>query len=256
MATKSLVSDDQFWAHMLSRYKIRKNDLIYEEGKEKEYAVKDRDLLLNPNLWSMLIEKDDITSINYIIDSNPKVIDFQIVSIFAPITSIPDMMVLKVLDTFLNWNSNKKRRTYEFDVLAMSCISTNVKGYKAFKRIIDFMKKHKIAPHYGEYGNLCNGEGLGEAAKTGNPDLIRYMIYELKANPRLNEGWAFVHACKHAGYEAALILAKHGADVHAKNDLGKKMIERNIKAGVSPIGKAKECMDALIVLFDDVEDKK
>lgn len=254
MAIKSIESIDQFWSHILSKYKINKVDLIYKEGQEnnKPYAVKDRDLLLNPNLWNKLIRSKDYPAIRYIIDTHPEVIDFQIMSIVSPIDTISDEIVFKVFDTFLKYNSNEKRRVYEFDVLAMACLTSNKKGYSSFKRIIGFMENNKIPPQYGTYGNICNGDGLAEASKLGNTELIKYLI-SLGADPSKNDSWSFVHACKHAWYEVALLLAEHGADIHTKNDLGLKMIERNDKGQVIPIGRASECRKILLDLYDKKE---
>lgn len=241
---------DQFWAHILSKYKINKVDLIYKEGQEhKQYAVKGRDLLLNPNLWDKLIKKKDYPAIQYIIDTHPQSIDFQIMSIVSPITTISDNIVLKIFDTFLEHNSNEKRRAYEFDVLAMACLTSDEKDYTSFKRMIDFMVDHNIPPQYEAYGNICNGEGLAEAAKLGNPDLVNYLI-SLGADPSKNDSWSFVHACKHAWYEVALLLAEHGADIHTKNDLGLKMIERNDKNGIIGIGKASESRKILLERYN------
>jgi hypothetical protein len=241
---------DQFWAHILSKYKINKVDLIYKEGQDhRQYAVKGRDLLLNPNLWDKLIKKKDYPAIHYIIDTHPQSIDFQIMSIVSPITTISDNIALKIFDTFLEHNSNEKRRAYEFDVLAMACLTSDEKDYTSFKRMINFMIDHNITPQYEAYGNICNGEGLAEAAKLGNPDLVNYLI-SLGADPSKNDSWSFVHACKHACYEVALLLANHGADVHTKNDLGLKMIERNDKAKVLCIGKAAECREKLLGLYN------
>ena len=241
---------DQFWAHILSKYKINKVDLIYKEGQDhRQYAVKGRDLLLNPNLWDKLIKKKDYDAIQYIIDSHPQYIDFQIMSIVSPITTISDKIVLKLFNTFLEHNSNEKRRAYEFDVLAMACLTSDEKDYTSFKRMIDFMVDHNIPPQYETYGNICNGEGLAEAAKLGNPELIKYLL-SLGADPSKNDSWSFVHACKHAWYEVALLLAEHGADIHTKNDLGLKMIERNDKNGIIGIGKASESRKILLERYN------
>lgn len=241
---------DQFWAHILSKYKINKVDLIYKEGQDhRQYAVKGRDLLLNPTLWDKLIKKKDYDAIQYIIDSHPQSIDFQIMSIVAPITTISDKITLKIFNTFLEHNSNENRRAYEFDILAMACLTSDEKDYSSFKRIIEFMVDHNIPPQYETYGNICNGEGLAEASKIGNPELIKYLL-SLGADPSKNDSWSFVHACKHAWYEVALLLAEHGADIHTKNDLGLKMIERNDKNGIIGIGKASESRKILLERYN------
>ena len=246
MVLLSIMVADQFWSHILSKYKINKVDLIYKEGQEhRRYAVKGRDLLLNPNLWDKLIKKKDYDAIFYIIYNHPKAVDFQIMTIIAPITTFSDAITVKLFETFLKYNSNEKRRSYEFDVLAMACLTSTTKNYTAFKRIIEFMKDKNIPPQYGMYGNLCNGDGLAEAAKIGNPELIKYLL-SLGADPSKNDSWSFVHACKHAWYEVALLLAEHGADIHTKNDLGLKMIERNDKAGIIGIGRSSESRKILL----------
>lgn len=244
---------DQFWSNILSKYKINKVDLIYKEGQEhRRHAVKGRDLFLNPNLWNKLIKKKDYDAIFYIIYNRPEAIDFQTITIVSPITTISDAIVVKLLEMFLKYNSNENRRAYEFDILAMACLTSDEKDYSSFKRIIEFMVDNNIPPQYGTYGNICNGEGLAEAAKLGNPDLVNYLI-SLGADPSKNDSWSFVHACKHACYEVALLLANHGADVHTKNDLGLKMIGRNDKAKVLCIGKAAECREKLLDLYNKKE---
>ena len=151
----------------------------------------------------------------------------------------------KILDIIKN-KQKEENVGYVIDILCLNCISANKLFY--LKTTVKYMKKNKIQPCFKEYGNINNGNGLVEAAKIGNEQIIEFLLSN-GANPSFDEGFSFLSAMKHANYKTALLLVKAGCDPHVKNDLGFKLLQRSDKMCRIPSKENKESYEILCNIY-------
>lgn len=225
---------------------INEYKYIAVSTKKSKYGVKDTEPLDNPFLWNNLVSTCDTSVLDYLISDTGKVhVTIPVVEgiIFAkkPIRSYYE----KILDIVKD-KQKEENIGYVIDILCLNCISANKLFY--LKTTVKYMKKNKIKPCFKEYGNISNGNGLVEAAKIGNEEIIEFLLSN-GANPSFDEGFSFLSAMKHANYKIALLLVKAGCDPHVKNDLGFKLLQRNDKMHLIPSKENKESYEILCNIY-------
>lgn len=214
--------------------------------KKSKYGVKDTEALDNPFLWNNLVSTCGTSVLDYLISDTGRVhITIPVVEgiIFAK-KSVRGYYE-KILDIIAN-KQKEENIGYVIDILCLNCISANKLFY--LKTTVKYMKKNKIKPCFKEYGNISNGNGLVEAAKIGNEEIIEFLLSN-GANPSFDEGFSFLSAMKHANYKTALLLVKAGGDPHVKNNLGFKLLQRNDKMGIIPSKENKESYEILCDIY-------
>lgn len=242
------ILNDEMLLKYIKEHGIDINEYKYiaVSTKKTKYGVKNTEALDNPFLWNNLVSTCGTSVLDYLISDAGRVhITIPVVEgiIFAkkPIRDYYE----KILD-IIKGKQKEENIGYVIDILCLNCISANKLFY--LKTTVKYMKKNKIKPCFKEYGNISNGNGLVEAAKIGNEDIIEFLLSN-GANPSFDEGFSFLSAMKHANYKIALLLVKAGCDPHVKNDLGFKLLQRNDKMHLIPSKENKESYEILCNIY-------
>lgn len=242
------ILNDEMLLKYIKEHGIDINEYKYiaVSTKKTKYGVKNTEALDNPFLWNNLVSTCGTSVLDYLISDTGRVhITIPVVEgiIFAkkPIRSYYE----KILDIVKD-KQKEENIGYVIDILCLNCISANKLFY--LKTTVKYMKKNKIKPCFKEYGNINNGNGLVEAAKIGNEEIIEFLLSN-GANPSFDEGFSFLSAMKHANYKIALLLVKAGCDPHVKNDLGFKLLQRNDKMRLIPSKENKESYEILCNIY-------
>lgn len=218
----------------------------YVEGKTtEEYIgshptiVHGRRFYANPYLWTMVLDTkmDDIAEYLCSMES----IKGDLILVKAALNTqnesspIPMKMVKRYID-YVNSLADEERKDEDIylDVSIDSILEHLAANHRIewFKQVVRLAVNHHIEPRYVTFGNAGNGMALYYACTEDylsepNGDEFANYLLKLGAEPILNESLAFCMACKHASYSLAVKMLDNGADLHAKNDLGLKMIQRN-----------------------------
>ena len=235
---KQIGNDQQFMSYLIM-HKIRLVDYTYTNKDNNAWGIRGRKPIENPYLWGVLINTEDPVFLDYLLDKRSELLDKEILTAILQAKHaeiLTDEILTKLIDTYKD-NCLKFKLDMNFDDIIFSYLSNdNVKDKERIvKFIFDYMKRNYIKPKFDEYGNIANGMGLREAAKTGDVKLV-HLLLDNGADVTKDDYWSFVVAAKYGWYEIANILADHGANIHIRNDLAKKMIERNDKNGLAPFG--------------------
>ena len=242
------ILNDEMLLKYIKEHGIDINEYKYiaVSTKKTKYGVKNTEALDNPFLWNNLVSTCGTSVLDYLIsDTGRAHITIPVVEgiIFAkkPIRGYYE----KILDIIKD-KQKEENIGYVIDILCLNCISANKLFY--LKTTVKYMKKNKIKPCFKEYGSINNGNGLVEAAKIGNEEIIEFLLSN-GANPSFDEGFSFLSAMKHANYKIALLLVKAGCDPHVKNDLGFKLLQRNDKMHLIPSKENKESYEILCNIY-------
>lgn len=244
---KEITTLSQFRSFLLSK-KIDLNDYTYKEENNK-YGIKDTEPLKNPYLWSKLISDQYYRAVDYMLYYNKDLFNVNIG--IALLQSRNDNgldtpRLTKILDLIYEDTENKD---YNTDGVLMDII---VNGkYKLFKRVVEYMKAHDIHPN--PQGSFYR-DAISEAAKIDYIGLIQYIINEFPdIVEKADVTWGFLNSLKRANYLLAKYLIfkfQDSIDIHAKNDLGYKLIEKNIKQRGEPLDQAnKEAYHFILDLY-------
>ena len=242
------ILNDEMLLKYIKEHGIDINEYKYlaVSTKKTKYGVKNTEALDNPFLWNNLVSTCGTSVLDYLISDTGRVhITIPVVEgiIFAK-KSIRSYYE-KILD-IIKGKQKEENIGYVIDILCLNCISANKLFY--LKTTVKYMKKNKIKPCFKKYGNINNGNGLVEAAKIGNEEIIEFLLGN-GANPSFDEGFSFLSAMKHANYKTALLLVKAGCDPHVKNDLGFKLLQRNDKMHLIPSKENKESYEILCNIY-------
>ena len=218
----------------------------YVEGKTSEEYIGSHPTIVhgrrfyeNPYLWTMMLDTkmDDIAEYLYSMES----IKGDLILVKAALNTqnesspIPMKMVKRYID-YVNALADEERKDEDInlDVSIDSILEHLAANHRIewFKQVVRLAVNHHIEPRYITFGNAGNGMALYYACTEAylyepNGDEFANYLLKLGAEPILNESIAYCMACKHAAYSLAVKMLDNGADLHAKNDLGLKMIQRN-----------------------------
>lgn len=219
----------------------------YKEGHTTEEYIGNHPTIVhgrrfyeNPYLWTMVLDTkmDDIAEYLYnskSIKSDDLVLVKAALNTQNDSSPIPMKMVKRYID-YVHSLTDEEREEKEIylDVSIDSILEHLAANHRIewFKQVVRLAVNHHIDPRYVTFGNAGNGMALYYActedylAEPNGGEFANYLL-KLGAEPILNESLAFCMACKHAAYSLAVKMLDNGADLHAKNDLGLKMIHRN-----------------------------
>jgi len=110
-----------------------------------------------------------------------------------------------------------------------------------------------VKPKWDNWGNAGNGDALLYSI-SAEDSRIAVKLLELGADPSKNDSLAFAKACKNAKYRVANMMIDKGVNIHTKNDLALRMIERNDSNNV-PIPK-EEKEYRLIIIEKFIKEKQ
>lgn len=234
---------DQFFSYLKS-HDIDIKDFKYSK-KNNIYGLPNTEPISNPYLWKKVVDDRLVDGLEYLINAGHSLVNENIVSGMIGANHNADIITDKIFGKLVEtiYINNKK---CNFDLLSFACIT--IKKVSYLKIIMDFMNENKIKFQYDTFGNINRGVGLTEAAKTGDKELVKFLL-DNGASIDLNDGFSFLSAMKHGCYEVAILLVKHGADPHMKNDLGFKLIQRNDKNHITPMGKNRDAYEELCTIY-------
>jgi hypothetical protein len=124
--------------------------------------------------------------------------------------------------------------------------------YSILLEVWIFANNH-AKPKWGNWGNAGNGDALLYSI-SAEDSRIAVKLLELGADPSKNDSLAFAKACKNAKYRVANMMIDKGVNIHTKNDLALRMIERNDSNNV-PIPK-EEKEYRLIIIEKFIKEKQ
>ena len=138
------------------------------------------------------------------------------------------------------------------DTILLSLVTHN--QLKILKFTTEYMKEKEIYPNIA---GAFFRSAIEEAAKLNNLDMIKYIVEQYpETKETTSQDWPFLHAMKKGSYSLALFFVKQlNGNLHAKNDLGYKLMEKNHKNNIIPNGKDKDAHDELMDLYH-IESKK
>ncbi len=246
----------------------------YVEGRTTEEYMSNHHTIVhgrrfyeNPYLWTMVLDMkmDDIAE--YL--SNVSSIEGDLTIVKAALTtlnensSIPMKMAKRYIDYANSLSEDDlkdKGIDLEYDIDSILENLASIHRIEWFKQVVRLAVNHHIEPRYLSFGNAGNGMALYYACTEmylNNPsgeDFANYLL-SIGAEPILNESIAFCMACKHAAYNLAVKMLDKGADLHAKGDLGLKMVARNDNKGIK-LSESNEASRKILLERYAAEEKK
>ena len=248
----------------------------YVEGRTtEEYVmahptiVHGRRFYQNPYLWTMCLDAKMNDIVEYLY--NTKEAEGDLVLVKAALNTqnesskIPmDMMKRYITYTNSLTDEEKKERGIDLEYDIDSVLENLAANHKVewFKQVVRLAVNSSIEPRYITFGNAGNGMALYYACTEGyltepNGEEFANYLLKLGAEPILNESLSFCMACKHAAYTLAVKMLDDGADLHAKNDLGLKMIMRNDnKKDIIKLSESNEASRKVLLERYAAEEKK
>ena len=238
-----ILTRDQFFSY-LKAHDIDIKDYKYSKTKNI-YGLPNTEPISNPYLWMKVVDDRLSEAIEYLTNIEPELVNQNIVCGMIQAIHNKDLITDNLFKKLVEiiYRNDKK---CNFDMLSFASIE--VKKVDYLQIILDFMTEKKIKFQFDTFGNINRGVGLTEAAKKGDKELVKFLL-DNGASIDLNDGFSFLSAMKYGCYEVAMLLVKHGADPHMKNDLGFKLIQRNGRNHVSPMGKNKEAYEELCNIY-------
>lgn len=201
----------------------------------------------NPFLWKWIFDHDYAIAIDYMKSFMNQYLNLDIILAIIS-SSTNDNILLDILHIYID---NNKGNGLDYDKIIHTITITN--RNKALYYIMDYLNNHKnIKPKYGTWGNGSNGLTFIEAIKIGNKKILDLLIDNGSIDISSDDGWCYIMALKYGRYDIAkkIIDKNKKIDIHMKNDLGLKMIQRNDKnKNVIPIGIMKDCREYLLSLY-------
>lgn len=246
----------------------------YVEGKTTEEYIGSHPTIVhgrrfyeNPYLWTMVLDTkmDDIADYLYSMEN----IQGDLILVKAALNTqnesspIPMKMVKRYIDYVKSLaDEERKDEDINLDVSVDSILEHLAANHRIewFKQVVRLAVNNHIDPRYVTFGNAGNGMALYYActeAYLAEPDGEEFANYLLKlgAEPVLNDSIAYCMACKHAAYSLAVKMLDNGADLHAKNDLGLKMIQRNDNQNIA-LSESNEVSRRILLERYAVDEKK
>ena len=247
--SKTITSMSQFRSYLISK-KINLDAYKYKE-ENNIYGLKDIEPLRNPYLWLNLISDHHFPAVDYMLYYDQSLFSSNIaIALFQSRKDIglDNKRITKILDRLYEDQENKDFNT---DGVLMDLI-INSKA-TVLTKVIEYLKSHDIQPN--PQGSFYR-DAVSEAAKSENINLVKYILEQYPdVIEKSDVTWGYLNALKRANYVLAHYLIKKfdTLDIHAKNNLGYKLIERNYKNKKEPIDKENEASYHFILNLYDIE---
>jgi hypothetical protein len=154
---------------------------------------------------------------------------------------------------YLSWVKENEPENID-DVVDQVIVAIAESGrYSILLETLVFINSNDVKPKWGNWGNAGNGDALLYSI-SAEDSRIAVKLLELGADPAKNDSLAFAKACKNAKYRVANMMIDKGVNIHTKNDLALRMIERNDSNNV-PIPK-EEKEYRLIIIEKFIKEKQ
>lgn len=246
-----ITSEDQLKAYLFSNNILLKDYVYNEKDPEKnKYGIQGKPPLENPYLWNVITKKHMMDAIEFLVKYKQEWIDISVT--LAIIQGIHDdktrgVVLESLLDIILDCMCKNQPNMLKANMDQVLMCTIQEKMTPITVKVVDFISDNGI--ELNPEGAFMYG-GLSEAAKTADMNLIHLIEKYFPESIIKCGAWPFLNAMKYGLYEIALYFAQQNKDnVHAKNDLGYKLIERNDTKGIIAIGKNKEAHDFLLNVY-------
>lgn len=224
-----------------------------EKNPEKNvYGMRNLSLFLNPYLWNKIANKRLYPAIEYAINEHPEWINLATgLGIIQSFQENSDNVKANIiLDRILHmlWLSpDGTENISNLDTVLLSVLQYERSPLPYLKKLIAFIQEHEIK--LNPKGAFIK-TALIELAKKNDRKTIDYILELYPESFEESNSWPYVTALKHCNYELALFFAKKGMNIHIKNDLGYKLLERNYKKNSpSRVGKNKKAEEELMDMY-------
>lgn len=216
---------DALMCYIQSKH-INLNDYKFKEENNK-FGIRDVEPIKNPYLWNHLISNQCNEAVDYLLDYGKDLITQDIIiSLFQSRNDngLNITRVTKLLDIVC-----KDENSTRSDVLLLGLIELD--KVKMLKLALDYLREHNVEPNPN--GAFIRGS-LAEAAKSGDKRMIDLILEYYPLTLEKSEDWPLLNCLKKGFYSLAKFFVNKGLDIHAKNDLGYKLMERNYKNKIEP----------------------
>ena len=246
---------------ILKNKHINVKDYDYIEGKTNEKKMMDGDhpflmygrrFYQNPYLWARLVEGEYGEAIEAIMNHSDFVPDLMITRGCLGCNSKENKYPSAMTAAYLSWVKENDPENID-DAVDQIIVAVAESGrYSILLEVWIFANNH-AKPKWGNWGNAGNGDALLYSI-SAEDSRIAVKLLELGADPSKNDSLAFAKACKNAKYRIANMMIDRGVNIHTKNDLALRMIERNDSNNV-PIPK-EEKEYRLIIIEKFIKEKQ
>lgn len=231
------------------------DDFTYheEENKENKYGMKEIPAIRNPYLWMQVSNKNLIPAIESLLEYHSDWVSVQLcVAILEGAIIRKDLLPAKIINKLLTLTcvnvKSEEDKKLNLDTILFSIVG--LRSQALLEKSLAFVDKHELV--ISENGVFMK-TALTEVSKTGNQDMINYLLDKFPIMLEKCDAWPYLTAIRYGHYKLALFFAKKGLDIHAKNDLGYKLLERNYKNNsVNRVGDTKKFEEELMDLYNMV----
>lgn len=258
MNNNIVIKDNTHFIVYLRANKIDTEKYIFnEKNPEKNiYGIRNLSLFLNPYLWNRIGNKRLYPAIEYAINEHPEWINLAtglgIIQAFQENSDNAKANI--ILDRILHmlWLSqDATENANNIDTVLLSILQYERSPLSYLKKLISFIQEHEI--QLNPKGAFIK-TSLIELAKKNDRETIDYILDLYPESFEESNSWPYVTALKHGNYELALFFARKGMNIHVKNDLGYKLLERNYKKNSSVrVGKNKKAEEELMDMYSKDE---
>lgn len=263
----------------------------YVDGKTTEEFMTDHPMIMhgrrfyeNPYLWTMIADAGLKEAVEYLYHDKKLLKDTQLIKAALQIKDDKSKLPLKALKTHLEYITSEEfknlHKNTESNALSEEEEITRIENVQSsivdeilsslvmvhhiewFKKTVEMAKEFNIKPLDKTFANAGLGMALYYAtteqylSQPNRDTSFAYYLLENGANPSYMNSIAYWMACKYAAYSLARAMVLKGADLHAQNDIGLKLIARNDKAGVKLSEEDETARKILLGLYKEDKEKE
>lgn len=231
----------------------RKTNETYMRNGDHPLLMYGRRFYQNPYLWGRILESR-YNQIAFNIMSHPDFVpDLMIVRACLGCSAKDNTYPSSMTAAYLSWvKEHEPENLGEVaDQVVTSIAESN--RYTILLETLIFINSNDVKPKWDNWGNAGNGDALLYAID-GEDTRLAVKLLELGADPSKNDSMAFAKACKKAKYRVANMMIDKGVNIHTKNDLALRMIERNDSNNVPLPKEEKEYR--LIIIEKFIKEKQ
>ena len=232
----------------LKSKKINIKDFDYVEGKTTDDFMADHPMIIhgrrfyeNPYLWTAVMDMKLNDVVDYLYSLEDLVADTMIIKAAIQTQDMQSKVPMKLIERYLDHadkvgvrigdEEDESKIDTEFDIDSILENLASIGRMEWFQKVVELATEHNTKPRYGCFANAGNGMSLyysvTDVCTMKYGDKFAYYLIDEGADVSLNDSITFCLACKYGRYQLAVEMLDHGADLHAKNDLGLKMIMKN-----------------------------